>query len=193
MKKYDVHFCECGTVHFCDENLQDSVFFDESGRLMRKELVQVCLHCGKTIISGLNETNYDSDDMPSYDQYLYELRETMENPNPEKYYVILSKGVRVMMQSGGYADGFRGNLYVDEDSLVREIGSSDLNDIEGVNNYFINKDKKYEYRLRDVRAVNVDMKRLLQDITPDQAESMCGFYIKSFNWVGTPHEKDIHR
>jgi hypothetical protein len=125
-----------------------------------------------------------------YAHHSRSLDESMENIDSSKYYVILSKGTRLMMKSGAYANGHRGHLYIDEDGLKKEIGFSDLALIKGVS---MGRSTIEKYNLRDIKSVNVDMEDLLRYITPEQAQSMCGYYIKSFNWVGTPYENEFNR
>ena len=189
MKKYDVRFCSCGTLHFLDNETSKSVFFTSDNVLAEKEIIQVCLHCGITLISGLSEYDYDDETgRPTYSHYSRCVNESIDNPDPSKYYVILSKGVRLMMQSGGYADSDRGDVYVDEEGLVRQLGHSDLTQVQELR--YSRSDSFH--KLHDVRAINVNMAQLFKDITPEQAESLCGYYHRSFNWLGTPYEKDFH-
>lgn len=191
-KTYEVRFCNCGTVHFIDREFQERVWFKDE-KFTGKQFVQVCTTCGATVISGL-------DDMGDhYDHYSFNADNHMEVDDDHVYeydamrqVLILSKGVRLRMMSGGYADQEWQGYFQDSEGLKRQMGDDfGFCYIREVNRNHPYSDDQM-HNLRDIKALNVNMEQLLKEVTFDQAEAMCGYHIPSLNWKGTPHEKSFH-
>lgn len=175
MSKYDVRFCKCGTIHFLEMKTLDD-WCTDGKHSTGKEIVHVCLNCGASIIRGLED--YED----GFAFYSRDVQETIVGFDSNKYLVILSKGVKLYMKSGNRPTGNRGNCFIDEEALLREIGTSNLHEIKEINHAGEGK-----YNLRNIDSLNVNMDLLLRDLTPEQAKSISGFYIKSFNWANTPY------
>jgi len=190
--KFDVRFCKCGTIHFVDINLRHDVCLDKDGNITGRKIIHVCLQCGSAIVQGLDDHGMEDfgdglGERRCYDCYGYDLAESIDGVKSEEYHCILSKGVRLMMESGRYANWECSGVYVDTEGFEAQLGTTSMSDIQGMG-----FQGGGNIPFRDVRAINVNMNVLLREITPEQAESMCGYTIKSFNWIGTPYEKHFH-
>ena len=105
MKKYDVRFCDCGRVHFIDEDKLNEAYDSE------KSVIHICNNCGRTYMTWLE----DYLDGKARCGRFVEDEEFDNNSLNQIGWVVSSSGERIIMRTGGEAT-YHGGIFVDYES-----------------------------------------------------------------------------
>ena len=163
MKKYDCWFCDCGRIQLMP---QDYISWMAEDYLHRK-VIRVCQHCGATRVMWLDTYMDEGFALNSAD---FTNEEICTNGDIE-YRIILNEGVRVPMKSGGYADAFQGNMYMNWEYLEKSLGTTYLS----------------EAKEKDPNCIKVDVQRMIRENEPEIIKSISG-YVVGIDWSGTEYE-----
>lgn len=194
MRKYDVHICGCGRIHFVLNSEIDSALEAD------KELWLVCGGCGKTTRIGADiEHDWLSDDPEkmTYSMYSFEhgnhedyelTADSFATTDTHKgiYKVLRSVGERPAMMTGMPANGFDPFSHCFQDNWYPNFWKIERSDITKEEIFqFIEQWKKDH--------VTVNMGLLLIMLDDDKLDALSCYNIKGLDWVGTRYEKEWHK
>ena len=171
MKKYEVTFCSCGSIHFIPwEAIEVAIEKDE-------EVVLICGHCGAACRIGADD--YFDDGKAMYKLAMPNsvgITTTMFTNNaPHKNFsrIIYDVGVKVPMMTGGYAKFHSGDVWYDTDNPLTDYKLQELHSYEKIMEYYTDWER---------RARTVNMTAFKRALNPGQMEALKGYYITAFNW-----------
>lgn len=168
--KYDCWFCHCGRIHIMPYSEYDWLQEDYTKRM----IVRVCTNCGATRITYLDEYDdgYSICGSDIYDSF--DGRPTvMEDSDEHKYKYYFSKGIRVPLKCGHYADSFISDTYVNTEYLEKVCKTS-----------FIPEAKKV-----DPNCCIVDTEELINDVKDDDILRSISGYVVGIDWTRTKYER----
>lgn len=121
--KYDVWFCHCGTIQLMPSEYYDWLAEDSANRY----IIRVCQHCGATQRVWLEE------DEEGYSICASDVEDFEISSEDANCKVIFSKGIRVPMKSGEYAEYYRFGVWsdskengeVDTIRLIQEVNDEE--------------------------------------------------------------------
>ena len=109
--KYDVWFCKCGRIHLMNNDKYDWLAEDFKNR----KIIRVCQNCGTTRQTWLDEYFMDDEDdsRPSFTVCgsVFKECEFIEDNNIQ---FIFSKGIRVPLLNGAFAERYAVGLWYDD-------------------------------------------------------------------------------
>ena len=108
MKKYDVRFCNCGRVHFIeDEKVWKAI-------KNSKEVLVVCNNCGNAFVIGADK-QIDEEGNDCYMMYSLSMRDTKIDTLDKIDSIVFTAGEQIRMMTGGEAT-YKGDCFVDWDT-----------------------------------------------------------------------------
>jgi len=153
--RYDIIFCTCGKIHAINYEHFDWMIEDSENR----SLINVDTNCGITIEYFLNE-HIEDDGTKGYDLCSKAITDETKIIDGVTTRVILSKGFRIPLMSGGYADCLMGNKFVNSSYIENELHTTWLPDAEK----------------KDPNCTQIDFKKLIKEIdNKDILKSMTGY------------------
>lgn len=181
-RKFDMHVCRCGRLHFVkneDINLALNA---------NKELLLVCGRCGEATAIGANRT-YEDENKECFMMYSHSAQESFVidaesflNTKAKKGYskVIYDMGVPVPMMTGYNANSHCGDFFYDTTApewwKIQRRGIT----VEEIQKFISDFQKA---------SMTVNMPLLLRNLTEEQAECASCYAISAFDWSGTPYQK----
>ena len=113
MKKYDVRFCNCGRVHFIEQEKINNAIEHE------KQVLVICNNCGNSFIIGADKGYDDYLDQEIYNMYSYGMRDTEITDITKIESIIFTAGEQVRMMTGGEAT-YHENCFIDMETKKPE-------------------------------------------------------------------------
>ena len=185
MKK-EVRICHCGRLHFIDFDIIDAALNAD------KDVLLICGICGKATMIGADRMpDYWTDsDKEVFNMYAYNAGDEdftldaskFENTNSTKgiFKVVYSVGKGVPMMTGSHAGIYTFGRFEDiwyPDFYKIEHPDVTLQDVHD----FIDKWRR--------NRTTVNMNRLINSLTDDEAELLSRLYIEGLDWKGTKYER----
>lgn len=163
MKKYDCWFCECGRIQIMPDEYFDWLAED----CLHRAVIRVCQHCGATRLVWLEDWGDQGFAVNSTDF----INEEISTKDDTEYRIIFNKGIEVPMMSGGYADSYQGDTYINWEYLEKELGTTYLPDAQ----------------TKDPNCTKVNVQRLIKENDPDIVKAISS-YVTGIDWSGTEYE-----
>lgn len=163
MKKYEVRICRCGCVHFIPwKDVEDAVE-------QNKEFVTICNRCGEAVRYGADDYFDEGNALYCYPLDTGEI--TKERFDEEFTKIFYSKGVRVPMKTGYFADFYDGDTFYDCQSFNWSSKLYECRTIEEIREF---------YQKQNSLAKQVNIDRFMNKLDEDKRESLNHYYIQAF-------------
>jgi hypothetical protein len=164
MKKYDVRFCNCGRVHFIEQEKVDKAI--ESG----KQVLIICNNCGNSYVVGADKEQ-DENGKTIYMMYSSDMRNKTLDDTSKIESIVFTAGEQIRMMTGGEATFYGNNTFIDWET-------------EKPDN--ITNEKWHEMRK------TVHVQHTINWIKDDNKLGQMSHYYTGIDWKGTKYEKTWH-
>lgn len=172
--KYDCWFCDCGRIHTMNYSEYDWL----SEKHEKRALIRVCQNCGATRMIWLSEYYDEFTDNMGFCINGSDVEDgtiLSTNGNNDEYRIFFSRGIKIPMKSGGYANWKFNHGYVNSDYLKDTLGTT----------YIPTALQK------DPLCTTVDTERLIREVNDDDILQSISGYLVGIDWKGTKYEKQI--
>lgn len=163
--KYDVKFCECGRVHFIDEEKINKAIENN------KQIIVVCNHCGDSFVIGADK-QIDEDGKIIYMMYSFDKQNTEINDMSNIDSIIFTAGEQIRMVTGGEATYYGDGTFIDWETKKPDNVTS----------------KEWEQMQRTVNTQHT-----INWIRDDNKLEHLSHYYSTIDWKGTKYEKSWHK
>ena len=170
MLKYIMWFCDCGRIHPLSED--DVKWLGDGVSPYSRSIIKVCTNCARPYKYFLEDDPWGGDD----DFYINESGtvDSVIDTSVDKlkdFKVIFSKGIKVPMATGGYANGHTSDTFIDQEYIGRNFG-----------NYSRTVKKNPD-------CIVVDTERLIREVNDDDILRAMSRYNVGIDWTGTKYER----
>lgn len=165
MKKYNVRFCQCGRVHFIEQEKVDTAIEKE------KQVLIICNNCGNSYVVGADKAQ-DENGETCYMMYLYDMRDTEINNMSKIDNIVFTAGEHIRMMTGGEATFYGNNTFIDWETEKPEN---------------ITKERWQELQ----KTVHVE--HTINWIRDDNKLEQMSHYCTGIDWKGTKYEQEWNR
>ena len=164
MKKYDVRFCNCGRVHFVDQEKINSAIENE------KQVLVICNNCGNSFVIGADKQE-DEDGETCYMMYSFDMRNTEITDMSKIDSIIFTAGEQVRMMTGGEATYHDSGIFIDWET---------------------NKPEDLTLEEWEKLRKQVNVFSTINWIKDDNKLEQMSHYLCGIDWKGTKYEKSYN-